>query len=110
MKKVIVRINKRNLNALIRKHNFHSTGGMFTPYQFIGMDFNTDKDNTATFYESTIVSENSWTNYPGIKIWNNYQESWTKAQVLSRIENDIEMCLANYSYDYPEVEFKLIGF
>ena len=110
MKAITVRINKRNLNAIVRKHNFHVSGGMFNPYQFIGMDFDTDKNNTATFYESTIVNSNNWTNYPGIKIWNNNHEDWTKSQVLSQIEDDIKMYIDWASQDYPNVNFELIGF
>ena len=107
---ITVKINKRNLNALVRKNNFHVSGGMFKPYQFIGMDFETDKDNIATFYESTIVTSNSWTNYPGIKIWNNNHDDWTKAQVLEDIENEIVRLLDWASQDYPEINFELIGF
>lgn len=110
MKKIIVKINMRNLNAIVRKHNFRQSGGQFNTYQFIGMKFETDKNNTAIFYESTLVSKNSWTNFPGIKIWENNQEGWTKEQVLNRIEGDLNMYLDWASQDYSKVEFKLIGF
>ena len=110
MKTITVSINKRNLNAIVRNHNFHVSGGMFNPYQFVGMQFDTDKNNIAKFYESTIVNSNSWTNYPGIKIWHNDHRNWTKAQVLAQIESEIKMHLDWASQNYPDVEFKLIGF
>jgi len=88
-KKVTVRINKRNITGLVRKESFKFSGGMFIPYSFIAINFNAEKDNTATFYMSTIVSSNSWTNYPGHKVWNNDNGDWTKAQVIDQIERNI---------------------
>ena len=111
MKTVTLKINKRNLNAIIRKTNFKVSGGMFNPYQFIAINFDTEKDNTATFYESTIVSSNSWTNYPGTKIWNNGQSDWTKAEVFARIEDTIEEILNDeIAFQYPNIKLEFINF
>ena len=78
MKKVTVKINKRNLTGLINKTSFKYSGGMFVPYGFIAIDFKTDKNNTAKFYENTQVSANSWTNYPGYKVWNNNHSAFSR--------------------------------
>ena len=104
--KVTVTVNWRNISALVRKNNFRHK----YQYQFIGMKFDTDRDNTAKFYESTQVNENSYTNYPGIKIWHNYYENWTKEEVLERITDDIIMHTEWYMEDHDEVEFRMVGF
>ena len=106
MEKIKIFIDKRKLNALIRKHNFHNKYN----YQFIGMEFDTDKNNTAKFYESTQVSENSWTNYQGIKLWHNYNENWTKAEVLDRITDDIIMHTQWYMEENHDVQFIFVNF
>ena len=108
--KTTVKINKRNLTGLINKTSFKYSGGMFTSYGFIAIDFDIDKNNTARFYESTQISASSWTNYPGFKIWNNYQEDWKKSDVLERCEENLKEVLFDIEREYPEVNFELVGF
>jgi len=109
--KVTVKINKRNLTGLINKTSFKYSGGMFTSYGFIAIDFDIDKNNTAKFYEATIVSSNSWTNYPGFKIWNNNNEDWRKSDVLKRCEENLmEEVLIELKMEYPKIIFELVGF
>lgn len=111
MKKVTVKINKRNLTGLINKTSFKYSGGMFTPYAFIAVDFDTEKSNTAKFYESVQVNSNSWTNYPGTKIWDNNQEDWKRSEVLERCEETlIGYVLPELELTNPEINFKLVGF
>lgn len=110
MNNVTVRINKRNLNALVRKESFKYSGGMFIPYAFIAIDFDTEKDNTARWYQSVQVSSNSWTNYNGYKVWHNDNDDWTKAQVIDQIERNIEDALNDLSRYYPNVKFELVNF
>jgi len=111
MKKVTVKINKRNLTGLINKTSFKYSGGMFIPYAFIALDFETEKNNTAKFYESVQVSSNSWINYPGEKIWDNNQDDWRKADVLERCEEGLmDYVLPELKHKYPNINFELIGF
>ena len=110
MSNVTVRINKRNLNALVRKESFKFSGGMFIPYAFIAIDIDIEKNNTATWYQSVQVSSNSWTNYPGYKVWNNDNDDWTKVQVIDQIERNIEDVLNDISNYYPNINFELVGF
>lgn len=110
MKNVTVKINKRNLNAIVRNNNFKVSGGMFNPYQFLAIDFEVDKNNTAKFYESTQVSQNSWINYPGVKIWNNSQNDWTKAEVIKEIEENLCEIKRELEYYSPNINFEFIGF
>ena len=109
MKNITVKINKRNLNALVRKTKFNY-GGMFTSYGFIAIDFKTDRNNTAIFYETSIVSRNSWTNYPGFQIWNNRNTAKCKKKnVIADIEETIEDVIRDLGYSFPDVNFELIG-
>jgi hypothetical protein len=110
MSNITVKINKRNLNALVRRESFRFSGGMFIPYAFIAVEFDTEKDNTARFYMSVLASSNSWTNYPGIKVWNNNNDDWTKAQVIDLVERNIDDILNDLSNYYPEVNFELVNF
>lgn len=87
MRKITVKINRRNLTGLVNKTSFKYSGGMFTSYGFIAIEFKTDRNNTAKFYESCIVSRNSLVNYPGFKIWDNGQEDWKKSEVLESCED-----------------------
>lgn len=110
MKNVTVKINKRNLNSLIRKTSFNF-GGMFISYSFIAIDFYTKKSNTATLYNSVQASQNSWTNYPGFKIWTNCNETkWLKSNVLTACVENLENVICELSANYPNINFKLIGF
>lgn len=109
-KKIIVKINKRNLTGLINRTNFKN-GGMFISYQFIAIDFDTTKNNTAKFYENRQVNENSWINYPGHKIWNNKNCSkYKKSDVLKEIEEMFDYYISEISMLYPNIKFELINF
>ena len=111
MKNIVVKINKRNLNSLVRKNNFNN-GGMFISYQFIAIDFKEDKSNTAKFYTSTQVSQNSWHNYPGIKIWDNKNEAkYKKAYVIAECEDYLLNDLLNeLEYEFPNITFQFVNF
>ena len=109
--KTTVKINLRNLNALIRKTSFRQSSGMYNLYQFIAIEFDTKKNNTARFYENTQVSASSWTNYPGIKIWENHEESWTKDDVLEACIEGVKRQVDETCFEiYPDINFELIGF
>jgi len=114
MKNVTVTVNKRNLNAVVRKSNFNNNG-TFVSYQFIGIIFNLTKDSTAKFYESTQASENSWTNNPGIKIWDNDNNAtYKKSAVLEECEEFIcehlESKINSQLNTDTNFKVKLIGF
>jgi hypothetical protein len=110
MANITVKINKRNLTGLIRKKNFDN-GGMFISYQFIALDFETDKNNTATFYENTQVSQNSWTNYPGEKVWDNMDSAkWLKSNIIAACEERMDYVISKLENRFPEINFELIGF
>lgn len=86
------KVNIRNLRGLIRKTSFNNGGGMFIPYHFIAIAI--DGNGKPYFYESVQVSRNSWTNYPGQKIWHNGNEAiWSKDAVLSRAMQNLEVAL-----------------
>lgn len=114
-KKIKVRINRRNLTGLVNRETFN-TSGMFVPYQFIAMDFEVDKDNTARFYKSTLASENSWTNYPGVKIWHSNSDRNRKEDVLRECEIGVKRAIDEYiSLEELEgrnvdIEFEFVGF
>ncbi len=110
MKTLTVKINKRNLNALVRRESFKFSGGMFIPYAFIAIDFDTEKNNTARFYRSVQASSNSWTNYPGFKVWNNNNDDWTKSQVIEQVERNIYDVFIHLKIYYPNVNFELVNF
>lgn len=95
LKKVKVRINRRNLTGLINRETFN-TSGMFVPYQFIAMDFEVEKNNTARFYKSTQPSSNSWTNYPGLKIWSSNSARNRKEDVLQECEIGVKQAIDEY--------------
>lgn len=111
MKTIKVKINKRNLNSLVRKTCF-SYGGMFISYGFITIDCRTDKDNTATFYAAKIPTSNSWSNYPGRKIWSNKNcAKYKKSEVLEECVSFLkEQFLIEVAPDFPEVKFVFVGF
>lgn len=116
MEKFKIKVNRRNLTGLVRKTKFDN-GGMFISYQFIAIEFELLKNSTAKFYESTQVSQNSWTNYPGIKIWNNANLSkWNKKDVIESCENYIVERLEHdlnamyFEDDNIEITIQLIGF
>jgi len=108
--KITVKINKRNLNALVRKTNFNN-GGMFISFQMIVLDFTGEANNTAWFYESTQASQNSYTNYSGLKIWDNANETnWVKREVLESIEENVHHIKNELEMYYPNINFKFINF
>lgn len=94
-KKIKVRINRRNLTGLINRETFN-TSGMFVPYQFIAMDFEIDKNNTARFYKSTQPTSNSWTNYPGVIIWSSNSDRNKKEDVLQKCEIGVKRAIDEY--------------
>lgn len=110
MARITVKINKRNLTGLINKTSFIYSRGTFTSYGFIAVYFETGKNNTAGFYEAVEASANSWTNYPGFKIWDNRSKDWKKADVLERCEKNLIEYIEEMRIDYPEINFELIGF
>ncbi len=77
------------------------------------MTFEKDKNNTAKFYESNIVNENSRAKYLGFKIWSN---GGTLAKCkISEVIEQAEYCLQKevlplIQKRYPNINFKLIGF
>jgi|GEM_PF-6783481 len=111
-KDITVRINRRSIAGLINKTALHY-GGSFISSGFIAMTFEKDKNNTAKFYESNIVNENSRANYPGFKIWSN---GGTLAKCkISEVIEQAEYCLQEevlplIQERYPNINFKLIGF
>lgn len=55
----------------------NSYDGMFRPYHFVAID---PKDSE--IYDSIQVSENSWTNYRGFKVWDNGEEGCYDRTIL----------------------------
>ena len=95
------------MNAVV-KNNSLNTGGMFVPYQFIAMDFKTDKSNTATFYHSVQASSNSRTNYPGSKVWTSNSAKNPKSAVLDWIEGNMKNVIDELEQYYPEIKFEVV--
>lgn len=96
-----VRINIRNLSGLIRKTSFNNSG-MFISYQFIAVAIGSN--GKPYFYQSRQASSNSWTNYPGAKIWNNKNQAVCRKQnVLSDAKENLERALEEL-VNYGEIE------
>ena len=96
----IVKISK--LRTLIRNTSFNSSGN-FVPYQFIAVAI--DKNGKPYFYANTQPSSNSWTNYPGQKIWHNDNEPrWKKDDVLREAEYNLSDALDYLKMD-GEIKF-----
>lgn len=96
------------VRTFVKKNSF-STKGMFTPYQFIAVA--KDENGKAYLYHSIQPSSNSWTNYPGRKIWDNKNESVNKKKdVLEFLLSELDgFNLIGDTTEQHEVVIKLIS-
>jgi hypothetical protein len=108
----IITVEFKKLKTLIKKEKFN-TSGMFVPYQFIALKWN--EKGESEFYHSIIASQNSWTNYPGIKIWTSNESKNPKREMLEYFENYLKSTLQydsdNNNCQRPETEhyeFKIV--
>jgi hypothetical protein len=86
-------------NAQITKNQ----NGMFIPYEFIAFDIEDQK-----FYSSVLASSNSWTNYPGVKVWNNGGQATegTKKELVDYIFEEIQVMIKmDQHFDNLNFEF-----
>jgi len=69
-------------------------------YEFIGFDFEDKK-----FYSSAQPSSNSWTNYPGVKVWNNNGQATegTKSELVDYIFDYVS---TEMELEYPELNYE----
>jgi len=101
-----IKIKKSQIRTCVKNAQISKNqNGMFTPYEFIGFDFEDKK-----FYSSVQVSSNSWTNYPGVKVWNNGGQATegTKSELVDYIFNCISDKMQLEQLDlhlYYEFEF-----
>jgi hypothetical protein len=111
MEPITVTIDKKKIDSLVKKESFNSSGS-FVPYMFIGMYFAMDRDTTAVFYANTQPSENSWTNFPGEKMWENHGNARNKkSDIIAEIESNIkEWIKFRLTPDYFHINFELINF
>jgi len=111
MKKIIVRISKRNLLGLINRSDFTYSSNDEMTYGFIGIDFKKEKNNVAKFYYKKQNDIKSSLKYPGIKIWNNDHKDWKKREVLKSCEDNMNRYIINeIKRSHPKIEFEFVGF
>jgi len=99
-----IKIKKSQIRTCVKNAQISKEQkGMFIPYEFIGFDFEDRK-----FYSSAQPSSNSWTNYAGVKVWNNGGQATegNKSELVDFIFNYVsnEMELEHPELDY-EFEF-----
>ena len=96
-----IKIKKSQIRTCVKNAQItKSQKGMFIPYEFIGFDVETKK-----FYSSAQPSSNSWTNYPGVKIWNNGGQptEGTKSELVDFIFDYVS---TEMELEYPELNYE----
>jgi len=99
-----IKIKKSQIRTCVKNAQISkSKNGMFIPYEFIAFDMESKR-----FYYSVQPSSNSWTNYPGVKVWNNGGQATegNKSELVDFIFNYVsnEMELEHFDLD-REFEF-----
>ena len=92
MKTIKIKLKESSLRTLVRKNSFNCPSS----YQFVAIDFDYEKGGIAKPYHANIISCNSWTNYPGVKIWSALNEKINKKEVLSILK---QSALENLEYE-----------
>ncbi len=105
-----VNIEYSKLALFVNEHDYNVCDGDKKPYQFIGMMFDVDNNNTADFYVRLQYKDYEHNSYIGIKIWENNHENWSKKKVLNQILNNFAERYCLLSLYYPNINFQLIGF
>ena len=102
-----IKIKKSQIRTCVKNAQISkSQNGMFIPYEFIGFSLIDRK-----FYSSAQPSCNSWTNYPGVKVWNNNGQATegTKSELVDYIFNCISHKMQLEQLDlHLDYEFEFI--
>jgi len=98
--KETIKIKKSQIRTCVKNAQISKRqNGMFIPYEFIGFSLIDQK-----FYSSVQPSSNSWTNYPGVKVWNNNGQATegTKSELVDYIFNYV---LTEMELEHPDLDY-----
>ena len=100
-----IKVKKSQIRTCVKTAQItKSQNGMFVPYEFIAFDVEEQK-----LYSSVLASSNSWTNYPGVKVWNNGGEvtEGTKKELVDYIFENIKDVI-NMDEEFDNFNFEFI--
>ena len=95
-----IKIKKSQIRTCVKNAQISKRqSGMFIPYEFIAFDMESKK-----FYSSVQTSSNSWTNYPGVKVWNNGKQATegNKSELVYLIFDYVSTAM---ELEYPELNY-----